>query len=37
MSVRIKDKTLKVKWPINTPILSKQDKNNITFEKFNNF
>ena len=31
------DKTLKVKWPINTPILSKQDKNNITFEKFNNF
>jgi len=31
------DKTLKVKWPTNTPILSKQDKNNITFEKFNNF
>ena len=31
------DKTLKVKWPTTNPILSKQDKNNITFKKFNNF
>ena len=31
------DKTLKIKWPTTKPILSKQDKNNITFEKFNNF
>ena len=31
------DKTLKVKWPVTKPILSRQDKNNITFEKFNNF
>ena len=31
------DKTLKVKWPTTKPLLSKQDKNNITFEKFNNF
>ena len=31
------DKTLKIKWPTTKPILSTQDKNNITFEKFNNF
>ena len=31
------DKTLKIKWPISKPILSKKDKNNITFNKFNNF
>ena len=31
------DKTLKVKWPTTKPLLSKQDKNNITFDKFNNF
>ena len=31
------DKTLKVKWPTTKPLLSKRDKNNITFEKFNNF
>jgi len=31
------DKTLKVKWPVTKPILSRQDKNNVTFEKFNNF
>ena len=31
------DKTLKIKWPTTNPILSTQDKNNITFEKFNNF
>jgi len=31
------DKTLKVKWPTTKPLLSNQDKNNITFEKFNNF
>ena len=31
------DKTLKIKWPTTKPILSKKDKNNITFEKFNNF
>ena len=31
------DKTLKIKWPTTKPILSKRDKNNITFEKFNNF
>jgi dTDP-4-dehydrorhamnose 3,5-epimerase len=31
------DKTLKIKWPTTKLILSKKDKNNITFEKFNNF
>ena len=31
------DKTLKVKWPKTKPLLSKRDKNNITFEKFNSF
>ena len=31
------DKTLKVKWPTTKPLLFNQDKNNITFEKFNNF
>ena len=30
------DKSLKIKWPTTKPILSKKDKNNITFEKFNN-
>ena len=31
------DKTLKIKWPTTKPVLSKKDKNNITFNKFNNF
>ena len=31
------DKTLKIKWPTTKLILSKKDKNNITFDKFNNF
>ena len=31
------DKTLKVKWPTTKPLLSKRDKNNITFDKFNSF
>ena len=31
------DKTLKIRWPTTKPIVSKQDKNNITFKKFNNF
>ena len=31
------DKALKIKWPTTKPILSKKDKNNITFEKFNSF
>ena len=30
------DKTIKIKWPIKKPIVSKKDKNNITFEKFKN-
>ena len=30
-------KSLKIKWPTTKLILSKKDKNNITFEKFNNF
>ena len=30
------DKSLKIKWPTTKPILSKKDKNNIPFEKFNN-
>ena len=30
------DKILKIKWPVKKPIISKKDKNNITFEKFNN-
>ena len=31
------DKALKIKWPTTKPILSKKDKNNMTFEKFNSF
>ena len=31
------DDSLKIKWPIKKPIISSKDKNNITFEKFNNF
>ena len=30
------DNVLKIKWPIRKPIISKKDKNNITFKKFNN-
>jgi dTDP-4-dehydrorhamnose 3,5-epimerase len=28
------DKDLKIKWPIKNPILSKKDKNNITFREY---
>jgi len=28
------DKDLKIKWPIKNPILSKKDKNNITFKEY---
>jgi len=28
------DKDLKIKWPIKDPILSKKDKNNITFKEY---
>ena len=30
------DNVLKIKWPIKRPTISKKDKNNITFKKFNN-
>ena len=30
------DKKLKIKWPVKKPIISRKDRNNITFEKFNN-
>ena len=30
------DNMLKIKWPIRKPIISKKDKSNITFKKFNN-
>ena len=30
------DNVLKIKWPIRKPIISKKDKSNITFKKFNN-
>jgi len=30
------DKMLKIKWPIKKPIISKKDKNNLTFKKFSN-
>ena len=30
------DQKLKIKWPITKPILSKKDKNNITFENYKN-
>ena len=30
------DDVLKIKWPIKRPTISKKDKNNITFKKFNN-
>ena len=28
------DKDLKIKWPVNKPIISKKDRNNITFDNF---
>ena len=28
------DKTLKIKWPINNPIVSKKDKNNLTLQDY---
>ena len=31
------DKDLNIKWPIKNPILSKQDKKNITFKSFKKF
>ncbi len=31
------DKDLKIKWPIKKPILSKQDKRNLTFKQFKKF
>ena len=37
MGILWNDKSLKIKWPTTKPILSKKDKNNITFEKLNNF
>ena len=36
MGILWNDKSLKINWPTSKPILSKKDKNNITFEKFNN-
>ena len=30
------DKNLKIRWPIKKPTISRKDKNNITFKKFNN-
>ena len=29
------DQSLKIKWPIQKPIISKKDKNNITFKEYN--
>lgn len=29
------DKDLKIKWPIKTPIISKKDKQNLSFQEFN--
>ena len=29
------DDVIKIKWPVKKPIVSKKDKNNITFKKFN--
>ena len=34
MGILWNDKSLKIKWPTTKPILSKKDKNNITFEKY---
>jgi len=30
------DKDIKIKWPLKKPIISKKDKKNITFKKYNN-
>ena len=30
------DDIIKIKWPVKKPIVSKKDKNNLTFKKFNN-
>ena len=37
MGILCNDKSLKIKWPTTKPIPSRKVKNNITFEKFNNF
>ena len=37
VSISYKDSNLNIKWPINKPIISKKDKNSITFNKFNSF
>ena len=37
MGILWNDKSFNIKWPTTKPILSRKDKNNITFEKFNSF
>ena len=34
IGIKFNDKELKVKWPIKKPILSKKDKNNISFAEY---
>ena len=31
------DSDLKIKWPIKKPIISKKDRNNITFKEYKKF
>ena len=33
-AIKYNDKEIKIKWPIKKPILSKKDKNAITFKEF---
>ena len=34
VALRYNDKDLKIKWPINNPIISKKDKNSISFKEY---
>ena len=37
VGIKWNDDLLKIKWPVTKPIISKKDKNNISFKKFCNF
>ena len=34
IGIKFNDKDLNIKWPIKNPILSKKDRNNIKFSRF---
>ena len=34
IGIKFNDKDLNIKWPIKNPILSKKDRNNLSFQDF---